>query len=477
MSGGVDSAAVASAAARCAEEGLPRPLAYSTVFPNDPELDESERIDLLTTQLGLPSVQIEPEPVGAIWLSLDYLRRFGLPLAGSGYVIEYPSAPKSRRGRRRRRDRRSRRRRAVRHSLVPPCRPGTTAEVRREHPDRTTLPRCPQPTTMEPAAAQILGARRARRRHAPTLPSERFAGRRGAEQYAPSWLTARSAQELFDTSDPWSWKQGHGTPLWWRNHSYLLTTSREEIEIYDYLRHRASSCGLEARPPLFDVDLVELALSIPPRFGFDPYLDRSLVRAGMKGNVPDPVRLSTKKSNLSPFYHRILAGADLKPLRVLLTNNDLALGPYVDRADVARLVTEPPAIGEAGWAEWIGQVWTLATTESWLRYEADPATLDALAGHPDLKPPSWRIHRAPYRAPRRAGSDRSQALTLTALQRQLSTFIHLAPVGAPPTLRLTGRGGVNQIDQTGASDGARREEGCARVHQARGQGLRRPARI
>ena len=147
---------------------------------------------------------------------------------------------------------------------------------------------------------------------------------------------------------------------------------------------------------------MELALSIPPSLGFDPYLDRGIVRASMKGSVPDLVRLSTRKSDLSPFYHRILTGADLNLLRLLLTNKDLALGPYVNRAEVARLVTEPPAIGDVGWAAWIAQVWALVTTESWLRTEADSATLDELAGHPDLQPPSWRLHRAPFGAPQPA---------------------------------------------------------------------------
>ena len=178
--------------------------------------------------------------------------------------------------------------------------------------------------------------------------------RRSPERYAPAWLSARSAQELFETGDRWGWK-GRDTPIWWRHHSYLLTAARED-GLTDYLRHRAAAGGFDARPPLLDVELVELALSIPPRLGFDPYLDRAIVRASMRGSVPDPVRLSTRKSDLSPFYHRMLTGADLSVLRLLLTNKDLALGPYVDRAGVARLVIEPPAIGDAGWGAWIGQV-------------------------------------------------------------------------------------------------------------------------
>ena len=398
MSGGVDSAAVASAAARSAEEGSARPCGYSTVFPNEPDLDESERIDLLTTHLGLPSVQIEPEPVGAIWLSLDYLRRFGLPLAGSGYVIEYPllqraaadgvdvvidgqggdevfgSAP------------------YLLADLVRRLRFVASIQTARRYPRARNRPPWNRQLLRFWATTGLQGA-------LPYRVHQVIRRRRGAERFAPAWLSPRSAQELLDTSDPWAWKQDGGTPLWWRCRSYLLTTSREEVGISEYLRHRAATSGLEARPPLLDVELVELALSIPPRLGFDPYLDRGIVRASMKGDVPDPVRLSTKKSNLSPFYHRILAGADLNPLRRLLTDNDLALGPYVDRAQVARLVTEPPAIGEAGWAEWVGQVWNLATTESWLRSEADSATLDELAGDPDLKPPSWRIHREPSERP------------------------------------------------------------------------------
>ena len=394
MSAGVDSAAVASAAARCAERGLPSPYGYSTVFPNEPELDESERIDLLTTHLGLPSVQVEPEPVGALWLSLEYLRRWELPLSGPGYVIEYPllkraaadgvdvlldgqggdevfgSAP------------------YLLADLVRRMRFVASIQTARCFPGARNRPPWKRPLRRFWTHYGLQGA-------VPYRLHQAIRRRRGAERDAPAWLSAQSAQELFDSSDPWRWMKGTGTPLWWRYHSYLLTTSREEIGISDYLRHRAAAYGFEARPPLFDVELVELALSIPPSLGLDPHLDRGIVRASMRGNVPDAVRLSTRKSDLSPFYHRILAGADLNPLRLLLTNGDLALGPYVNRAEVARLVMEPPAIGEAGWAAWIGKVWALATTESWLRTEADSATLDELAGHPDLKPPTWRLHRAP----------------------------------------------------------------------------------
>ena len=170
MSGGIDSAAVASAAARGVEKGLPMPCGYSAVFPHDPEIDESERIDLLTAHLGLPSVQIEPEPIGALWLSFEYLRRWELPLSGPGYVIEYPLLRESRRGRHRCVDRRPGRRRSVRASRVPSRRSGAANEVRCEHSDGASVPGCGQPAALEAGVARLLGALRTSRRR-PTPPS------------------------------------------------------------------------------------------------------------------------------------------------------------------------------------------------------------------------------------------------------------------------------------------------------------------
>ncbi len=113
----------------------------------------------------------------------------------------------------------------------------------------------------------------------------------------------------------------------------------------EYLRQRAASAGLVARPPLFDVDLVEFALRIPPELEFAAELDRPLIREAMRGRVPDVVRLDVLKSNLAPFHHASVAGPDLAPIREVLSSPDLEIAAYVDVDAVRRLVEDAPEFG------------------------------------------------------------------------------------------------------------------------------------
>ena len=120
------------------------------------------------------------------------------------------------------------------------------------------------------------------------------------------------------------------------------------------------------RPPLLDVDLVELALQIPPELGFGG-INRSLARDSVAGDVPDSVRLATRKSNLQPFYHRALSGADLAPIRLLLEPSDARIYRYADRAYLLELLRHPPPVGQPGWANWEAAIWASVTAEIALR--------------------------------------------------------------------------------------------------------------
>ena len=120
------------------------------------------------------------------------------------------------------------------------------------------------------------------------------------------------------------------------------------------------------RPPLLDVDLVELALQMPPELGYGG-INRSLARDSVAGDVPDGVRLAAKKSDLQPFYHRSLSGADLAPIRLLLEPPDARIYRYADRAYLLELSSPSAACRPAGLAEWEAAIWASATAEIALR--------------------------------------------------------------------------------------------------------------
>ena len=151
----------------------------------------------------------------------------------------------------------------------------------------------------------------------------------------------------------------------------MLLGHREATGLGDYVRQRASWVGVEPRPPLFDPDLIEFALTIPPDLAFDSYLDRPVGREAMAGLLPDTVRLSRRKSNLAPFYHRSLADADFPLIQEILGSKRLKIEPWVDRAAIRALIERPPAAWESGWAQWQTALWGCVTTESWLRSLSD----------------------------------------------------------------------------------------------------------
>jgi Asparagine synthase len=207
---------------------------------------------------------------------------------------------------------------------------------------------------------------------------------RGHQRYAPPWLSEASGRLYFSSDDPWAWKS-KTTPRWWGFLAYLLTGFPERSGVADYLRQRGSMAGMDARPPLLDVDLIEFALRVPPRLNFDPLFDRPLIRRSLSGRVPESVRLSIRKNNLLPFYHQGLAGPDLPALRRLLGRRDAEVGAYVRRDVLERALGRVPRVGEAGWTSWVSMMWPLASAECWLRYQADPAFIDEAAGWNELR--------------------------------------------------------------------------------------------
>lgn len=395
MSGGVDSTAVAAAAAT-----LPRepPAAYSAVFPGRP-LDESDRIDAVVDALGLASVQAAPDAVGAFALSLDYLRRWSTPAAGAGYVLEHPL-------------------------LAEAAADGVDVLLDGQGgdelfavsgfllADRVARGRLVSSVRL---TRRLPGARRRSQRQlfaawryyvqgglVPYRLHAELKRRRARRAGHAGWLRPDALALLVDTDDTLDWKRTVDGPRWWTHKAHLLTRSRELVRIADYLRERAAMAGLRAAPPLLDLDLVEAALRIPPEIEFDPDIDRPLIRRSTRGLLPDAVRLSVRKSNLAPFYLDTASGRDLPAMRSVLTAPDLMIGAYVDERAVRLLVERPPAPGADGF-RWQADVWRLATTECWLRQLESQAALASLVERIPAPRPAWTIRRRRPAGSRLAG--------------------------------------------------------------------------
>jgi hypothetical protein len=151
----------------------------------------------------------------------------------------------------------------------------------------------------------------------------------------------------------------------------MLTRGFEEAGVFEAHRHRSTSAGLEARHPLFDLDLVELGLRQPPLATFDRDLDRPLMRSSMEGLLPDAVRLRPLKALFDSVLVESLAGPDRAAAHELLLDPRAELGAYVDLAGVRRTVLAEDASSLAPF-QWMQQLWRLVTIECWLRAQSDP---------------------------------------------------------------------------------------------------------
>ncbi len=370
LSGGFDSSAVAAVAAkaRAQDQDL---CGYSTVFPNEPEMDDRDYLDLLAAALPVRNIRYKVEPGGALEIALTYLRDWRLPLSGPGWVTELPLL-----------------RRAADDGVqvildgqggdetfgIAPflvadlIRAGrllsAVALVRHGFPGAGGQAR------WRPTARVV-----ARYGLRPALPHSLYSTLRRlrvSRHPTPPHLNERASTLLRGSAEGLGWLRDAREPRWWLNLRQLMIDDREAAGLGDFVRQRAQWVGIEARPPLFDVDLIETALRIPPQFRFDPYLDRPIGREALAGVLPDPIRLSRRKSNLAPLYHRGLIGPDLPLIRQLLGGDRLEIAPWVQREVVRDLIGNPPPVGGPNWYDWLGAIWGCTTAECWLRSLSDP---------------------------------------------------------------------------------------------------------
>lgn len=390
MSGGVDSSAVATAAMEVTAGALP-PRGYSAVFPGHrhPRVDESRRVDELIEGIGMPNVQLELEPVGALAVSLDFLEMWDVPAFGAGYLIERSLLDRAR---------------ADGIEVILDGQGGDElfalsgyllADLLRRGRLRSSFGLTRRLPGGRGRGIRELAA--AWRYYAingliPTPLHAALRRIRANDSQVPAWLAPSAAAMLSRTDDAWAWKRSDG-PRWWAHKAYLLTQVRQAVGMHDYLRHRAGVSGMTARPALLDLSLVELALRIPPELEFDPDYDRPLIREAMRGRTPDSVRLAVRKSNLAPFYRDVLAGEDLAAIRRLLTAPGAEIGGYVRRDAVAALVEHPKTLDDPGWDRWATQVWLLTSAECWLRFQADRGFADRLRTSAGVQQPRSRVRR------------------------------------------------------------------------------------
>jgi asparagine synthase (glutamine-hydrolysing) len=365
MSGGLDSSAIA---AFCAQPEEPQTRAYSATFPEHPVADEAQLIGELGAALKLPVTVGEVRPGGLVAAALEHLTEWQMPLLGWGDFWTLPLL------------------RAAAAAGVTTMLDGDGGDelfgtrsylmadrLRRGHPVRALG-----------LVRQLPGAGS----HVPLREVARVAGSlafggavshrlqnavRGfsARQQAPPWLSPQATRDLVDSDDPYAWKRLDG-PRWWAHAAYGIAYGIEQVGVFEHQRRRAAMAGLEARHPMLDLDLVELALSQPPEASFDRRYSRPVLRAAMTGLLPDSVRLRPAKARFESLIVSCLTGPDAAVTRAVLANPRAELGAYLDLDRMRAELLDSEAFLRQAPFRWMWQVWRLLTAELWLRFQSGP---------------------------------------------------------------------------------------------------------
>ena len=365
LSGGLDSSTVA-AFARVVRPGADAVKAYTHVYPDHPEMDESGLVALTVDALG---IEWEPSPVrvvGTLPHALEFQLAWEVPAATPMLAFTQPLLERAAAG-------------GVSVLLdgeggdeLFGLSPYLVADHMRSLRFRAALALLrrlpgegPKPSPRELAGlAGELGVKGA----APHGFHRTVRRLGGSRRYAAPWLTERTARLYVETRDDWVWKRLPG-PRWWAFLAHLVTHWREQMGAYDFMRQRDSLASLVTRHPLLDdLELIELVLRLSPELSFDPDLTRPLERSLAAGILPDEIRTRPDKSTFSTLVVDALSGPDWPVATSLLLAPDAELRAYTRPESIRRLLEVPRDRRSIKWAR---LVWRLATTESWLRAQVD----------------------------------------------------------------------------------------------------------
>ncbi|HEY8601755.1 MAG TPA: asparagine synthase-related protein [Thermomicrobiales bacterium] len=134
------------------------------------------------------------------------------------------------------------------------------------------------------------------------------------------------------------------------------------LEIAD---HAAAALGCEPRYPFFDKRLIEFCLAIPSRQKLDGGLTRVVMRRGLAGILPEPIRQRPGKSNLAPNFDHTFLRHDRAVLDELIAGDLSSIADYVDLPTLRTLYAQCQH-GTAG-GELTMRLWRATSLALWLR--------------------------------------------------------------------------------------------------------------
>jgi asparagine synthase (glutamine-hydrolysing) len=371
LSAGLDSTTVAAAVHALQPTGAPALRAYSGVFPEHPQVDEQPLIEAMVRWLGVPWVRSRIRGGRPLLGTVEHIAAWRLPSTAPNVFLWSP---------------------LLRRAAAD----GARVMLDGEGGDEmfgyvpfliADLVRRGRPRQARRVAARVPGmgpdpsARRVNRLlGAYALPAAlpwqvpwAYRRLRTPGRYAPPYVARADARVVRGLADPWIWMRRDG-PRWWNQLVYLLTDQRESLDVHGLLHRRARQFRLhDAHPFLDDLEIVELALRLPPEARFDPRRDRPLLREAMRGLMPEQLRLREEKTFFTRLLGDGLRGPDAGLVERLLRPQSALLAEFVDHGLLLRhLLDSPPERYVRGPTWWASDTWRAASAEAWLRDLAEP---------------------------------------------------------------------------------------------------------
>ncbi len=188
---------------------------------------------------------------------------------------------------------------------------------------------------------------------------ERLQARRTAPDALLAQADAQQLRELHGARE----QPRYAGPLWWRSLAESLIDERDALDVGAHFRREARDAGIErGQPFLYDLELIETVLRIPPRAQFDPVRDRPVLRDALRGLIPDSVRTRHVKSHFTPLLLRAIKSEEASLLDPLRDTNAPVRAYVLPTALEQRIgvrASERPLLQA-------GSLWRLALANHWL---------------------------------------------------------------------------------------------------------------
>lgn len=365
LSGGLDSSCVAAGLA-ARPQPTSRAIALSGIFPSHPDTDERELIEATAHHTDLPVDLIAfDERASILAPALKHIDRWSLPPVTPNLFVWEPVTARAR-------------------EL------GVDAMLDGEGGDELfawapyliadmlrngrmiaawRLTRCIPGVGDEAGVQMRLRALRlwGTSRLLPTSVRQRRRHRRAAEQLTRSLLQKADLLALVKLEDD-SRPPTLDGPMWWRELAATLTRPGETLGVSAHLRREAVDERIDRRHPfLFDLDLLAIVLTTPPRMQFE-VRDRALIRDGLSSHIPEIVRTRCEKS-----YFNSMLSTGLSTDGPLLTEGlfhpDAPVRAFVRSQALQTLLREGPTPSNGRTAS---RLWRVGLADAWLRSLESP---------------------------------------------------------------------------------------------------------